>query len=495
MSVHHLLAIDLGAESGRAVAGILEKKRLFLEEIHRFPTGMIQLDGHFYWNIFRFYEEIIQGINICKNKEQIKPESIAIDSWGVDFGLFGEDGRLIRIPYAYRDPQATEGRDHFINNIISARQLYDYTGIAIQPFNSVFHLHAQKMKGDFAIQHAKKLLFIPDILNYFLTGKMLTEFSFATTSQLYNPLKGTWEQKIFEKLGVDISIMNDIIKPGQNIGMLRADLARQAVVDPFPVTAVCSHDTGSAIVAVPAEGEDFAYISSGTWSLMGIEINEPIINRTSFENNFTNEGGADGTFRFLKNIMGLWLLQECRKSWSKTGYQVSYTDLVETAKTASAFKTFIDPDYPGFYNPVDMPSEIDNYCTSTMQESPETVGEYVRTILEGLAFKYRFVLDQLREINVKKINRIHIIGGGSKNKVLCQYTANVTGLKVITGPAEGTAAGNVLMQAKALGYLESLYDIREVVKNSFEFETYKPERTDEWNSAYLKWKKATGIGG
>ncbi|MGC9343883.1 MAG: rhamnulokinase, partial [Bacteroidales bacterium] len=362
-----------------------------------------------------------------------------------------------------------------------------------QPFNSFFHLHAMKMKNDFAVQHAKKMLFIPDILNYFLSGNMVTEFSFATTSQLYNPSKGAWEEKIFEKLGMDSSLMNDLIKPGQSLGMLKKDVARQAVVDPFPVIAVCSHDTGSAIVAVPAEGDDWAYISSGTWSLMGIEVQEPIINSTSFENNFTNEGGAEGTFRFLKNIMGLWLLQECRRSWSKTGYQVSYADLVETAKNATPFKTFIDPDYQGFYNPVDMPAEIDNYCTSIMQESPETVGEYVRTILEGLAFKYRYVLDQLREINVKKINRIHIIGGGSKNKLLCQYTANVTGLKVITGPAEGTAAGNLLMQAKAMGHLESLAEIREVAKNSFEFETYKPEKTDEWNSAYMKWKSATNL--
>lgn len=489
MSVHHLLAIDLGAESGRAVAGILEKKRIFLEEVHRFPTGMIQLDGHFYWNIFRFYEEIIRGISICKNKEQIKPESIAIDSWGVDFGLLGEDGNILRNPYAYRDPQAAKGKENFLTRIMSPRQIYDLTGIAIQPFNSLFHLHALKMNDDFVINHAKKLLFIPDILNYFLTGKQITEFSFATTSQLYNPMEGKWEQKIFDNLGLDISMMNDLINPGQKIGMLKKEVARLAVVDPFPVIAACSHDTGSAIVAVPAEGEDWAYISSGTWSLMGIETHQPIINRSTFENNFTNEGGAEGTFRFLKNIMGLWLLQECRRSWSKTGYQVSYSDLVETAKNARAFKTYIDPDHTGFYNPVDMPAEIDKYCNTTMQESPETVGEYVRTILEGLAFKYRFVLDELREINVKKINRIHIIGGGSKNRLLCQYTANVTGLKVITGPAEGTAAGNILMQAKALGYLESLSDIREVVKNSFNFETFKPENTELWNNAYMKWKE------
>lgn len=491
MSVHHLLAIDLGAESGRAVAGILEKKRILLEEIHRFPTGMIQLDGHYYWNIYRFYEEILTGINICKNRQQIKPESLAIDTWGVDFGLLGEDGSLIRIPYAYRDPQAEEGKNAFLKNILPADEVYKLTGIAIQSFNSLFHLYSLVRKNDLAIQNASKLLFIPDLLNYFLTGKMRTEFSFATTSQLYNPMKGTWEEDLFEKMGLNSSIMNEIIKPGQNLGMLKQDVARQVMVDPFPVTAVCSHDTGSAIVAVPAEGDDWAYISSGTWSLMGVENKSPIINKASFTYNFTNEGGAEGTFRFLKNIMGLWLLQECRKSWSKTGYQLNYSDLVDTAKMAKPFKTFLDPDYSGFYNPLDMPAAIDHYCTETNQESPETVGEYVRTIMEGLAFKYRLVLDQLKEVTGKKINKIHIIGGGSQNKLLCQYTANVTGLKVITGPTEGTAAGNLLIQASSLGFLSSLEQIREVVRNSFEFEVYKPDKTEEWNSAFLTWKNIT----
>ncbi len=492
MAINHLLAIDLGAESGKAVAGILENKRLFLRETHRFPTRMLKINEHFYWNIYRFYEEILTGINICKNKEQIKPESIGIDTWGVDFGLAGKDGSLIRIPYAYRDPQTTKARDNFLEEIMSSKDIYNLTGIAIQPFNSIFHLHAMKLANDFAIQNMHKLLFIPDLLNYFLTGRMVTEFSFATTSQLYNPIKGTWEKKLFDNIGIDISVMNEIIKPGQTIDMLKKDVARQTVVDPFPVTAVCTHDTGSAIVAVPAEGDDWAYISSGTWSLMGIENKSPIINKTSFRYNFTNEGGAEGTFRFLKNIMGLWLLQECRRSWSKTGYQVSYPDLVETAKMATPFKTFIDPDHHGFYNPLDMPSAIDEYCSITEQESPETVGEYVRTILEGLAFKYRLVLDQLKEIDAKKITKIHIIGGGSKNKLLCQFTANVSGLKVITGPAEGTAAGNLLIQAKSLGILKSLEEIREVVRNSFDFEVYKPDKSSEWNSAYLKWKKATG---
>ncbi len=484
MAVHHFLAIDLGAESGRAVAGILEDKRLFLEEIHRFPTNMIQLHGHFYWNIYRFYEEIVNSIRICESEDQIKPESLGIDTWGVDFGLVAADGSLCRIPYAYRDPQSGIGMNDFFNEKMAAESIYILTGIAMQPFNSLFHLYAMKKNKDFALENAENLLFIPDILNYFLTGIKKSEFTFATTSQLYNPISKIWEPKLFNLLDLDISMMCEIVNPGTVIGMMQPEVARQAGINPLPVVAVCSHDTGSAIVAVPAKGEDWAYISSGTWSLMGVENRRPVINAKSAEYNFTNEGGAAGTYRFLKNIMGLWLLQQCRKSWSRSGRMISYGDLVEISETAPAFRTFIDPDYMGFYNPLDMPLAIDEYCQKTGQESPQSIGEYVRTILEGLAFKYRFVLEQLYEISGKTIRKIHIIGGGTQNATLCQFTANATGLPVVSGPAEGTAAGNILMQAYALGYLKSLDEIREVVRNSFRLEMYVPKDVPEWEQAY-----------
>jgi rhamnulokinase len=343
-----------------------------------------------------------------------------------------------------------------------------------------------KVNKDFAIENASSLLFIPDILNYLLTGVKKSEFTFATTSQLLDPINRLWEPKLFAALGIDPSIMCNLVNPGTILGNIKPEIARISGVDPFPVTAVCSHDTASAIVAIPAEGDDWAYISSGTWSLMGVENRRPVINPKSFEYNFANEGGAHGTFRFLKNIMGLWLLQQCRKTWSKLGQEVTYADLVEMSLLTKPFKTFIDPDYMGFYNPVDMPTAIDKYCESTGQESPQVIGEYVSTILEGLAFKYRMVLDQLLEVSGKKIRKIHIIGGGAQNRLLCQYTANVTGLPVIAGPIEGTAAGNLLMQAMALGYLNSLTEIREVIRNSFDTEIYKPQQTEEWNSAYEK---------
>lgn len=487
MAVHRFLAIDLGAESGRAVVGLLDGKKISLKEIHRFPTRMLQWNGHSYWNIYRFYEEIINSINICVQQEKMLPESLAIDTWGVDFGFVNEDGSLNRIPYGYRDPQTVRAKEHFLKEVMPAESIYKLTGIAIQPFNSVYHLHALLRQNDSVLGNAAKFLLIPDLLNYMLTGEMKTEFTNATTTQLFNPNKGKWETEIFEAIGADPGLMTEIVKPGVKIGKLKKEVAESAGSESFPVVAACSHDTGSAIVAVPAEGEDWAYISSGTWSLMGVENTRPIISDLSLKYNFTNEGGAEGSYRFLKNIMGLWLLQQCRNAWIKTGYTASYAELVEAAKAAHPFKTFIDCDHSGFYNPADMPSAIDEYCRESSQEVPGTIGEYTRTILEGLAFKYKMVLDQLIETTSKKIRKIHIIGGGAQNKLLCQFTANVTGLTVIAGPAEGTATGNLLIQARAAGYLNNLDEIREVVRNSFEVEKYKPENTAIWEEAYQKY--------
>ncbi len=493
MAAKNLLAIDLGAESGRAVAGMLEDQRIHLKEVHRFPTGMLQIDDHYYWNIYRFYEEIVKSINFCKNQDQIKPESMGIDTWGVDFGFLGSDGKLCCIPYAYRDPQTAVGMEDFFKTKMSRKEIYMKTGIAVLPFNSVFHLNALKINQDPVLDSAQRLLFMPDILNYLLTGVQKTEFSFATTSQLYNPVNKVWESRIFNALGIDEKIMPEVGNPGKIIGNLKSNVAKTAAVDPFPLMSVCSHDTGSAIVAIPAEGDNWAYISSGTWSLMGIESRTPIINEKSFEYNFTNEGGAEATYRFLKNIMGLWLLQKCKKSWSTTGRSIDYPELVEMGRISKAFKHFIDPDDMLFYNPENMPLAIDEYCEKTGQESPSMVGEYVRAILEGLAFKYRLVLEQLREVSGKTIDKIHIIGGGTQNKLLCQFTSNATGIPVIAGPAEGTAAGNLLMQAIGMGYLRSLEEARKVVRNSFNLDNYLPMDTEEWNTAYQKFRETTKL--
>ncbi len=486
MKPNYFLAFDFGAESGRAVLGILEDQKIILDEIHRFPTGMVKIDNHLYWNIYRFYEEVLKAITYCTNSQHIQPESIAFDTWGVDFGFMAEDKTLIRIPFAYRDPQTTLAMTDFIENVMSPREIYSLTGISMQPFNSLFHLHALRRNRDRALHTANRLLFIPDIFNFLLSGKLATEFSFATTSQLFNPVKMDWDETLLSSVGLDKSFMNEIIPPASIIGDLKTDIAKSVGAESVKITAVCSHDTGSAIVAVPAEGEDWAYISSGTWSLMGVELKDALINDLSFNYNFTNEGGADHKICFLKNIMGLWLLQQCRNSWLKTNNSINYEELISLSILVKPFKSFLDPDYMGFYNPADMPFAIDEYCMKTWQEVPQNIGEYVRLILESLAFKYRMTLDQLKEVTGKPINRIHIIGGGSLNKTLCQFTANATGLKIIAGPAEGTAAGNLLMQAKALGYIKDLKEIRQVVRNSFSFVEYYPQDTLEWNKAYKK---------
>jgi rhamnulokinase len=482
------LAFDFGAESSRAVCGILENSRLSLKEIYRFKTGMLSLNNHYYWNIYRFYEEMITAICLCTRKENILLESIAVDTWGVDFGLLAADDTIIRIPYAYRDLQVIEAMPDF-HKKMSPHKIYSLTGISMQPFNSLYHLHAMNRNKDKALEQAERLMFIPDLLNFLLSGEKKTEFSFATTSQLYNPFKAEWENELLNLVGVLPSMMNEIINPGRVMGEIKDDICRLTGLKQTRLASVCSHDTGSAIVAVPAAGEDWAYISSGTWSLMGLELEAPLINEKTFEYNFSNEGGAEGRFRFLKNIMGLWLLQQCQKQWDGCGKKFTYPELIEKAGRASQFRTFIDPDHEGFFNPQDMPAAIDEYCRLTYQKNPQNEGEYVRTVLESLALKYRHVLEQLLEVSGKTINTIHIIGGGTRNELLCQFTANATGKNVITGPAEGTAAGNILMQAMAHGQVGSLEEIRLIVKNSFDLKSYFPQETGKWDIAYREFQK------
>jgi rhamnulokinase len=327
-------------------------------------------------------------------------------------------------------------------------------------------------------------MFIPDLLTFYLCGRKISEFTFATTSQLYNPFKGTWEEDLLKAVGLEASFMNEIISPGQVLGDLKVDIAGQTGIKKAEVSAVCSHDTGSAIVAVPAKGDDWAYISSGTWSLMGLELTSPLVNSKSFKYNFSNEGGAGGRFRFLKNIMGLWLLQQCRKKWADSGNNFSYDELITKASCSAPFGILIDPDNKIFFNPPDMITAINDFCEQSSQRKPADAGEYVRAILESLALKYREILDQLIETSGRQISTIHIIGGGALNKLLCQFTANATGRKVIAGPAEGTAAGNILMQAIAHQHAGSVEEVREIVKNSFDLTFYLPCDTQKWDSAY-----------
>jgi len=480
------LAFDLGAESGRAIRGSLDDGRLRIDEPARFPNGMVSVRGHLHWNIFRLFEEMKRGMEICSSETKSRLESIAIDTWGVDFGLLARDGSILGLPYAYRDARTDGAMDEFFE-IIPRERIYRLTGIQFLQFNSLFQLYAMKRDMSPLLDIASDLLFIPDIFNYLLTGEKKTEFSFATTSQLYNPVKQEWDDDLFAALDIPKSIMQEIIPPGTIIGDLDERIGRETGLNLMPVIAVASHDTSSAVAAVPAEGENWAYISSGTWSLMGIETKEPIITDRALEMNFTNEGGVEGTFRFLKNISGLWPLQECRKVWAKERPR-SYEELMRASESAPPFKATVDFDSPEFLNPPDMPAAIQEFCTRTGQAAPESPSEFVRCILESLALKYRFVMDQLKQVCHHSIDRIHIIGGGARNRVLCRFTANATGLPVIAGPDEATAIGNIMMQALSKRYVASLAEMREVIGRSFELQKYEPEHTEEWNAAYERFQ-------
>jgi rhamnulokinase len=356
--------------------------------------------------------------------------------------------------------------------------------------NTLFQLFAAAQQSPRVVEKASRLLFMPDIFNFLFTGEAKSEFTFATTSQLYNPRTKNWEPELFSALQVPISIMQEVVQPATKLGKLRPSLAQELSLGEIPVTAVASHDTGSAIAAIPAEGTDWAYISSGTWSLMGVEIPRPIITDEAQASNFTNEGGVGGTFRFLKNIMGLWLLQQCRKEWSAE-VQYDYEEMVKLAEQAPPFRSMLDPDNPEFFNPVSMPGAIRQFCEKTSQPIPATHGHYVRSILESLALKYRSTLDQLQRLTGRKIKRIHIIGGGAKNSLLCQYAANATGATVIAGPVEATAIGNIMVQALAAGCVNSLEAIRIVVRQSFEPVSYEPNETEVWQQAYERYKELT----
>jgi rhamnulokinase len=490
MDTPSFLAFDLGAESGRAMLGQLQDGRLRTEELARFPNGMLSIRGHLHWNIFRLFEEMKRVMETCSSGMGAHPASIAVDTWGVDFALLARDGSILGLPFAYRDARTDGAMEEFFE-IIPRERVYRLTGIQFLQLNTLFQLYVMKRDNSPLLEVASDLLFIPDVLNYLLTGEKKTEFSFATTSQLYNPLKKGWDDELFDALRIPKSIMQEIVLPTTVIGKLDTSICRETGLDQTPVIAVASHDTGSAVAAVPAEGERWAYISSGTWSLMGIETNRPLISDQALELNFTNEGGVEGTFRFLKNISGLWPLQQCRKAWEKER-AYSYGELIRTSGSAPPFKAAIDPDSAEFLNPPDMPEAIRQFCERTSQTVPASPAEFVRCILESLALKYRLVLDQLRRICPHPIERIHVIGGGARNDVLCQFTANSTGLPVTAGPIEATAVGNIMVQALAMGYVASLAEMRDVIRQSFELVRYEPQHAAEWDAAYERFRNLVG---
>jgi len=479
------LAFDLGASSGRAILGNLSGGKLSLEEIHRFENRMVQIHDHHYWNIYSLYQEMITGLQKAGEADTV-PESLGIDTWGVDFALFDRNGNLLSTPYAYRDKRNATAMEDVLK-LMPKEKISELTGIAFWPFNSLYQLFAWKRDQPNVLEAADFMLFMPDIFNYFLTGIKNCDYTFASTSQILNPYTRQWEYTLCEKLNLPKGILPEISDPGKIIGKLSQEVVDMTRVKDMSVIGVGSHDTASAVVSVPSDGDEFAYISSGTWSLMGIESDQPVISDKTLAYNLTNEGGVGQKIRLLKNIMGLWLLQECKRIWAAAGNDHSFPELVEMAETAPPFRSILEPDYMEFYNPPDMPQAIVDFCKLTNQPAPENTGQFVRAILEGLAFKYRMVLDQLREVSGKKLEKLHIIGGGANNELLSRFSANATGIPVITGPTEATAIGNLMVQAMAMGHVKDLHEIREVIRNSFDLKTFMPEDQNAWQEAYQKY--------
>ncbi|RKD85024.1 rhamnulokinase [Mangrovibacterium diazotrophicum] len=482
MPTHHFLAFDLGASSGRAILGTLEKSNLQLTEVHRFVNQMQRINGHYFWNIFSLFQELKTGLSKCVRELGIQPESIAVDTWGVDFAHIGADGMILSLPYAYRDPRTNSAMDDLFQ-LVPKNEVYRQTGIQFMQFNSLFQLYSMVKSGSSLLPVTKQILFTPDALNYLFSGVAATEFTIASTSQMLVPGKCEWQKNLIEAAGIPLNILGKVILPGQQIGTLLPEIAEETGSSQIPVVAVAGHDTASAIASVPAEDANFAYISSGTWSIFGIETTEPIISDKTLELNFTNEGGVEGTTRFLKNIMGMWLIQECRRIWAREK-EYSWPEMVELAKTAEPFRFVIDPDDNRFLNPENMPEAVVVFCEETGQGKPESHAQIIRCIYDSLALKYRQVLDEIRSVTDKRIERIHMIGGGCNNDFLNQLTADVCELPVFAGPTEATATGNILMQAKALGVLSSLNEIRKIVRESFKLKIFQPSGDQSWRKAY-----------
>lgn len=482
---HHFFAFDIGATSGRSILATLSDNKLNLKELTRFQNKIIRVHDKYYWDIFALFEELKNGLKTVASLG-IKIDAIGIDTWGVDFVYLGEDGTILGQPRSYRDPY-TNGIPEEFFNIIPREEVYSLTGIQIMNFNSIFQLYAAKQENFSPFKASKSILFMPDALSYMLTGKKVSEYTIASTSQLLNPRTKKFESVLFEAMGIDPAITQPMIKPGEVIGNILDSVAKECGIDKVSVVAVAGHDTGSAVAAVPAENKNFAYLSSGTWSLMGIEVEEPIITNESYEMNFTNEGGVDGTTRFLKNITGMWILEQCRKEWEAEGKIYTYPRIVEMSNSVEGFQSLIDPDDESFAHPESMTAAIIRYCQKTKQKFPADDAEFIRCIFDSLALKYKYVLECLKKMAPFPIEKLHVIGGGSQNKLLNQATANSIGMPVVAGPSEATAIGNVMMQAKGIGLVGSLQEIRRIISNSVTPEVFYPQDTQVWEDAYKRY--------
>ena len=485
----YFFAVDLGATSGRTIIGTLEGSKFNLEELTRFNNNLIETGGHFYWDIYALYNEIINGLKIV-HQRNIPIKSIGIDTWGCDFVYIGKDGAILRNPLAYRDPHTFGVMEKYFDQEISKEQVYDKTGIQFMNFNSLFQLYAMRQAGNTALENAEKILFIPDALSYMLTGNAVCEYTVASTSQILNPNTKDLDEDLIKSLGLKREQFGPMINPGEQIGVLTEEIQKMTGLGAIPVIAVAGHDTASAVAAVPAKDEKFAYLSSGTWSLMGIESKEPIINENSFDKNFTNEGGIEGTTRFLKNICGMWIYERCRKEWPEVS-GMGHQQILSEAMQAEPFKSLINPDDEIFANPNSMVEAIQTYCKEHNEPVPVGYAAITRCIFESLALRYRQIFSWLKEFADFDINTLHIIGGGSLNQYHNQFTANSLGVKVLAGPQEGTAIGNIMLQAKAAGDVKDIWEMRRFIAFSLELKEFMPQDQEVWDQAYHKYLEIT----
>jgi rhamnulokinase len=482
-----ILAFDLGAESGRGLVAAFDGARLGLDVVHRFPNGAVQTHDTLHWDVLRLWGEMLAALRKA-GAEHGELASIGVDTWGVDFALLGRGGALLGNPRHYRDPHTEQVMDAAFA-VVPRAEIFRQTGIQFMRFNSLYQLLALKRDRSPLLEIAETLLMVPDLFHYWFTGIKANEYTDATTSQLIDPHTRGWASDLIRRFGLPERIFGSVVQPGTVLGPLRPTVAAQAGIASVPVIAPATHDTAAAVAAAPAVGDAWAYISSGTWSLMGVETRKPRTDDRTLAVNFTNEGGVDGTIRLLKNIMGLWLVQECRRAWEKSGRIYTYEELMRLAEAAPAFTSVLNPDDASFMLPASMPAAIADFCRKTGQAVPEAPGAVVRCALEGLALRYRWVLERLEELVGKRLDTIHIVGGGCQNTLLCQLTADACDRVVVAGPVEATALGNVLVQMLGLGLLGSLADGRAVVRRSFDVKTYEPRQPNRWHESYGQFLK------
>lgn len=485
------ISVDLGAGSGRVIAAKTDFSKLYLEEVHRFENPGTDLPDGSYWNLIGLYREILEGLRRAVELHGDRIVSIGIDTWGCDFGLLDANGQLLGMPHQYRDARH-EGMEEALHEILPEVEIYAHTGLRTLFYNTSLHLLAELKKQSPSLLQAERLLFTPDLLAYWLTGRQAVERTIASTSQLLDPRSGDWAWGVIEALGLPSRIFGDTVAPGTVLGPIRPEVGRQIGLEGIPVISSASHDTASAVAGIPMDGDDNLWLSSGTWSIMGIESPEPFTGPDAYHAGFCNELGVDGTVRFLKNISGLWLIQECKRQWALDGEDLDYAGLAELAKEAEPFTAFIDPDDPSFASPGGMPEKIRAFCARTGQRVPEKKGCILRIATESLALKYRSVLDRMRELTGRDFRRLHAGGGGIQNALLSQATANALGVEVVAGPIEATSCGNVITQMIATGHIPDFKAGRAIVRNSFEFKTYTPRDGAAWEEAYARFRGIIG---